>query len=86
MTAAVQIAPQKINWLNSKMSPYGQFGLTIPHVHFDDYSHDIALHNYACERGAAAYGATISAIRTLQAPPHLLTHNLRTDLMSATAW
>ena len=67
------------------MSPYGQFGLTIAHVNFDDYSHGMALHNYACKRGAAAYGAAISAIRTLQAPPHPLTHNLRTDLMSATA-
>ena len=76
---------KKFIGLTQRFHPYGQFGLTILHVHFDDYSHEIALHNYACKRGAEAYGAAISAIRTLLASPHPLKHNLRTDLMLATA-
>ena len=66
------------------MSPYGQFGLTIAHVNFDDYSHDMALRNHAYRQGAAIYDA-VGATRTFPTPPYPSTHNLGTNRMSAKA-
>ena len=71
--------------VTQRCQPYGQFGLTIRHAHFNDYPDDIGLRNYACKQGSAGYGAVIGAIRSLLAPPNPLTHNLRTDRMSTAA-
>lgn len=73
--------PQETNriTLNSEMPD--QFGLPAANVHYDDHPNDVAMRDYAYDRGRAIYDA-VGATRTLPTPPYPSTHNLGTNRMS----
>ncbi len=61
-----------------------QWGLPVANVHFDDHPNDVAMRNYAYEKGQELYRA-VGATRTFPTPPYPSTHNLGTNRMSEKA-
>ncbi|MBD1557186.1 GMC family oxidoreductase [Vibrio sp. S9_S30] len=56
-------------------------GLPIPNVHYDDHPNDVAMRDYAYEKGEQVYEA-VGAIKTHRVVPYPSTHNLGTNRMS----
>jgi choline dehydrogenase-like flavoprotein len=73
--------PQETNAVTLHPTEKDTWGLPIPNVHYDDHENDIAMRNYAFERGAALYDA-VGAVQTVKVPPYPSTHNLGTCRMS----
>jgi len=73
--------PQETNAVSLHPTEKDQYGLPIPNVHYDDHPNDVAMRNYAYQRGAAVYQA-VGAVRTIAVPPYPSTHNLGTCRMS----
>jgi choline dehydrogenase-like flavoprotein len=69
--------PQQTNAVTLHPTEKDAFGLPIPNVHYDDHANDVAMRNYAYQRGAAIYDA-VGAVKTIQTPPYPSTHNLGT--------
>ena len=76
--------PQATNRITVNVDQLDQFGLPSPNVHFSDHPNDVAMRNYAYERGTAIYKA-VGATRVFPTPPHPSTHNLGTNRMSENA-
>ena len=74
--------PQETNRVTLNADAPDQFGLPSPNVHFTDHPNDVAMRNFAYERGMAVYDA-VGATRTFPTPPYPSTHNLGTNRMSA---
>src|SRR3984957_3631373 len=74
--------PQATNGVTLHPTEKDQFGLPIPHVHFDDHANDVAMRAHAYQRGALVYDA-MGAIRIVRVPPSLSCHNLGTCRQSA---
>lgn len=73
--------PQQSNAVTLHPTEKDQFGLPIPHVHFDDHPNDVAMRDHAYRQGMALYDA-VGAVRTFPTPPYPSTHNLGTNRMS----
>lgn len=56
-------------------------GLPVPNVHYDDHPNDVAMRNFAYERGAEIYQA-VGATKVHKVVPYPSTHNLGTNRMS----
>jgi choline dehydrogenase-like flavoprotein len=76
--------PQETNRVTLNGTLKDQHGLPAPNVHFSDHPNDVAMRNFAYERGQAIYKA-VGATRTFPTPPYPSTHNLGTNRMSANA-
>jgi choline dehydrogenase-like flavoprotein len=74
--------PQESNRVTLHPTEKDQFGVPIPHVHFDDHANDIAMRNHAYKRGAMVYDA-VGATRIIRTPPRASSHNLGTCRQSA---
>ena len=74
--------PQESNRVTLHPTEKDQFGVPIPHVHFDDHANDIAMRNHAYKRGAMVYDA-VGATRIIRVPPGPSSHNLGTCRQSA---
>jgi choline dehydrogenase-like flavoprotein len=73
--------PQETNAVTLNGSVTDQHGLPVPNVHFDDHANDVAMREYAWEKGAAIYEA-VGATATHRTPPYPSTHNMGTARMS----
>ena len=73
--------PQETNAVTLHGTERDQFDLPIPNVHYDDHPNDVAMREYAFQRGAAVYDA-VGALKTIEVPPYPSTHNLGTCRMS----
>jgi choline dehydrogenase-like flavoprotein len=73
--------PQSTNRVTLNTSVTDQHGLPVPNVHFDDHANDVAMREYAWEKGAAIYEA-VGATATHRTPPYPSTHNMGTARMS----
>lgn len=73
--------PQEANRVTLNRDVSDQHGLPAPNVHFDDHPNDVAMREYAWERGEAVYAA-VGAERCVRTPPYPATHNLGTCRMS----
>jgi choline dehydrogenase-like flavoprotein len=73
--------PQSTNAVTLNGSVTDQHGLPVPNVHFDDHANDVAMREYAWEKGAAIYEA-VGATATHRTPPYPSTHNMGTARMS----
>jgi choline dehydrogenase-like flavoprotein len=76
--------PQETNRVTLNGTLKDQHGLPAPNVHFSDHPNDVAMRNFAYERGQAINKA-VGATRTFPTPPYPSTHNLGTNRMSANA-
>lgn len=74
--------PQESNRVTLNAEARDQYGLPIPHVHYDDHPNDVAMRNHGFRQGAALYRA-VGALDTWEVPPYPSTHNLGTCRMSA---
>ena len=59
-----------------------QYGLPIPHVHFDNHLNNEAMQQHAYQKSKELYEA-VGAIRTIEIPPYPAGHNMGTTRMSA---
>ena len=73
--------PQETNRITLNSDVLDAYGLPTPNVHFDDHPNDVAMRDYAYERGQALYRA-VGATRVFPTPPYPSTHNLGTNRMS----
>jgi choline dehydrogenase-like flavoprotein len=73
--------PQATNRVTLNSDVSDQHGLPVPNVHFDDHPNDLAMREYAWDRGRALYEAAGAEDCTLT-PPYPTTHNLGTCRMS----
>jgi choline dehydrogenase-like flavoprotein len=73
--------PQDSNGVTLNRDVSDQHGLPAPNVHFDDHPNDVAMRDYAWEKGDAVYAA-VGAEATVRTPPYPSTHNLGTCRMS----
>jgi choline dehydrogenase-like flavoprotein len=73
--------PQETNRVTLNSDVVDQFGLPAPNVNFSDHPNDVAMRNYAYQKGQAIYDA-VGATRTFPTPPYPSTHNLGTNRMS----
>ncbi|MAS15411.1 MAG: 2-keto-gluconate dehydrogenase, partial [Nitratireductor sp.] len=73
--------PQETNRITLNSDLKDQFGLPAANVHYDDHPNDVAMRNYAFDRGGAIYDA-VGATRVFPTPPYPSTHNLGTNRMS----
>ncbi|MEY8828416.1 GMC family oxidoreductase [Sedimentitalea sp. XS_ASV28] len=73
--------PQETNRITLNTELLDQHGLPAADVHYDDHPNDVAMRNYAYDRGSAIYEA-VGATRVLPTPPYPSTHNLGTNRMS----
>ncbi len=74
--------PQESNRITLNTEVKDQWGLPVPHVHFDDHPNDIAMREHGFKQGQAVYEAA-GAQRVFQTPPYPSTHNMGTCRMSA---
>ena len=74
--------PQATNRVTLNADVSDQHGLPVPNVHFDDHPNDVAMREYAWDRGRALFEAVGADDCTLT-PPYPTTHNLGTCRMSA---
>src|SRR5690606_35856670 len=56
--------PQETNRVTLNTDVLDAFGMPTPNVHFDDHPNDVAMRDYAYERGQALYRA-VGATRTM---------------------
>lgn len=47
--------PQSTNRVTLNSDEKDQYGLPIPNVHFDDHPNDVAMRNFAYDRGTEVY-------------------------------
>ena len=73
--------PQETNAVTLHPTEKDKWGLPIPNVHYDDHANDLAMRNYAFDRGCALY-ESVGAVQTIKVPPYPSTHNLGTCRMS----
>ena len=73
--------PQETNAVTLHPTEKDKWGLPIPNVHYDDHANDLAMRNYAFDRGCALY-ESVGATQTIKVPPYPSTHNLGTCRMS----
>ena len=73
--------PQESNRVTLNSDVSDQHGLPVPNVHFDDHPNDLAMRDYAWDRGRELYEAAGAEDCTLT-PPYPTTHNLGTCRMS----
>jgi choline dehydrogenase-like flavoprotein len=73
--------PQETNRVTLNSDVSDQHGLPAPNVHFDDHANDVAMREYAWDRGSAVYDA-VGAEHCVRTPPYPSTHNLGTCRMS----
>lgn len=76
--------PQETNRVTLNGALKDQHGLPAPNVNFSDHPNDVAMRNFAYERGTAIYKA-VGATRVFPTPPYPSTHNLGTNRMSENA-
>ncbi|SKA50768.1 GMC family oxidoreductase [Enterovibrio nigricans] len=76
--------PQSTNRVTLNSDEKDQYGLPIPNVHFDDHPNDVAMRNFAYDRGTEVYEA-VGAVKTHRVVPYPSTHNLGTNRMSENA-
>jgi choline dehydrogenase-like flavoprotein len=76
--------PQETNRVTVNADQPDQFGLPSPNVNFSDHPNDVAMRDYAYQRGTAIYKA-VGATRVFPTPPYPSTHNLGTNRMSENA-
>jgi len=74
--------PQATNRVTLNTDVSDQHGLPVPNVHFDDHPNDVAMREYAWDRGRALFEAVGADDCTLT-PPYPTTHNLGTCRMSS---
>jgi len=74
--------PQKTNRVTLNPDLKDQWGLPVPHVHYDDHKNDLAMREHGFKQGQALYEA-VGAKRVIRTPPYPSTHNLGTCRMSA---
>ena len=73
--------PQETNRVTLNRDVSDQHGLPVPNVHFDDHPNDLAMREYAWQKGEAVY-ASVGAETSVRTPPYPSTHNLGTCRMS----
>ncbi|QEC50678.1 GMC family oxidoreductase [Baekduia soli] len=73
--------PQETNRVTLNPDVSDQHGLPAPNVHCDDHANDVAMREYAWEKGQAVYAA-VGARASSRTPPYPSTHNLGTCRMS----
>jgi len=76
--------PQESNRVTLNDKVKDQWGLPIPHVHYDDHKNDLAMRQHGFKQGKALY-ESVGAKRVFLTPPYPSTHNLGTCRMSAKA-
>ena len=76
--------PQESNRVTLNTSKKDQWGLPVPHVHYDDHPNDVAMREHGFKQGKALY-ESVGATRVFLAPPYPSTHNMGTCRMSAKA-
>ena len=74
--------PQETNRITLDPEVKDQWGLPVPHVHFDDHPNDVAMRNHAYAAADAVYDA-VGAVHVHHTPPYPSTHNLGSCRMSA---
>lgn len=73
--------PQSSNRITLNTTVKDQYGMPVPHVHFDDHPNDVAMRHHAYQAGENIYRA-VGATATHRTPPYPSTHNLGTCRMS----
>jgi choline dehydrogenase-like flavoprotein len=73
--------PQESNRVTLNADVSDQHGLPAPNVHFDDHPNDVAMRDYAWEKGRGVYEA-VGAEGAVLTPPYPSTHNMGTCRMS----
>lgn len=76
--------PRSSNRVSLNSDELDANGLPIPNVHYDDHPNDVAMREYAYEKGEQVYEA-VGAIKTHRVVPYPSTHNLGTNRMSEKA-
>ncbi|MBX9608267.1 MAG: GMC family oxidoreductase [Gammaproteobacteria bacterium] len=76
--------PQASNRVTLNQDVKDQWGLPVPHVHYDDHENDLAMREHGFKQGKALY-ESVGAKRVFLTPPYPSTHNLGTCRMSAKA-
>ena len=76
--------PQESNRVTLNSTVKDQWGLPVPHVHYDDHPNDVAMRKHGFKQGKALYEA-VGAKRVFLTPPYPSTHNMGTCRMSAKA-
>ncbi len=76
--------PQADNRITLHKDEKDKYGLPIANVNFSDHANDIAMRDYAYQRGQELY-KSVGAVRTFPTPPYPSTHNLGTNRMSEKA-
>ncbi len=76
--------PQESNRVTLNSEVKDQWGLAVPHVHYDDHKNDLAMREHGFKQGTALY-ESVGAKRVFRTPPYPSTHNLGTCRMSAKA-
>ncbi len=74
--------PQESNRVSLNKTVKDQWGLSVPHVHYDDHKNDLAMREHGFKQGKALY-ESVGAKRVFLTPPYPSTHNLGTCRMSA---
>jgi len=74
--------PQESNRVTLNPERKDQWGLPVPHVHYDDHANDLAMRAHGFAQGKALY-ESVGAKRVFLTPPYPSTHNLGTCRMSA---
>lgn len=73
--------PQASNRVTLSTEIKDQWGLPVPHVHYDDHKNDLAMREHGFKQGQALY-ESVGAKRVFRTPPYPSTHNLGTCRMS----
>ena len=73
--------PQLDNRVTLHESETDQWGMPIPNVFFTDHPNDVAMREYAYQRGEDIYNA-VGAVENFRVTPYPSTHNLGTNRMS----
>lgn len=76
--------PQPTNRVTLNRDVSDQHGLPAPNVHFDDHPNDVAMREFAHDRGREMY-ESVGATAATRTPPYPSTHNLGTCRMSTSA-
>lgn len=74
--------PQESNRITLDDEHKDQYGLPVPHVHYDDHPNDVAMRQHAYQQATELYRA-VGALDVYEVPPFPSTHNLGTCRMSA---
>jgi choline dehydrogenase-like flavoprotein len=74
--------PQESNRVTLNRDVTDQWGLPVPHVHFDDHPNDVAMRRHAYRAADRLY-RSVGALGVHHTPPYPATHNLGTCRMAA---